>query len=344
VSQVARFFFPFTVLLGPVFFSHSADSYGATGRDPMLAPARQGGQAVHGVLLDGVADGSRIFVVGEHGAILISNDAGSSWSQASVPVQVTLTGIALEGHLGWVVGHDAAILHTKDGGETWAIQNFDPDVRAPLLDVWFSGVKRGIAVGANGLVMLTEDSGKTWQKSVISQSDGFTPHLFKITQVGDALYIAAEQGSIFKSIDMGKSWAALESPYQGSLFGVAKVPGGGAPRLVVYGMLGHAFFSDDGGVKWSRIHSGVDESIYDHGISEDGSLLLVGAGGRVLVSRDSGSSFIPMQVNTNMAISAVLPVSTQPGTMLLVGSGGLVSSQIVGRDTVTTSLLDRVPE
>ena len=45
------------------------------------------------LLLDGVIVDDRIVVVGERGHILISDDHGRSWSQATVPTQVTLTGV-----------------------------------------------------------------------------------------------------------------------------------------------------------------------------------------------------------------------------------------------------------
>merc|ERR1711964_9194 len=44
----------------------------------------------------------------------------------------------------------------------WEIQNFQPDLQRPFLDVLFFNEKQGIATGAYGLFYRTLDGGKTW--------------------------------------------------------------------------------------------------------------------------------------------------------------------------------------
>ena len=44
------------------------------------------------------------------------------------------------------MGHDAAILHTTDGGKTWTLQNFQPELEKPFLDVLFLDNQHGFAM------------------------------------------------------------------------------------------------------------------------------------------------------------------------------------------------------
>src|SRR5204862_8094244 len=56
----------------------------------------------------------------QRGHIVYSDDAGTSWTQATVPVSVDLTAVAFSGtSSGWVAGHDGVVLATHDGGATW---------------------------------------------------------------------------------------------------------------------------------------------------------------------------------------------------------------------------------
>ena len=100
-------------------------------QDLLEIPAQPGAYALNGLMLDVGFASERLVAVGEYGGILYSDDQGVSWSQAQVPVQVTLTAVHFPSALkGWAVGHDAVILHSEDGGETWHKQ----------LDGWQTGV------------------------------------------------------------------------------------------------------------------------------------------------------------------------------------------------------------
>ena len=101
----------------------SAPALGAGFVDPLDAPAAQSPLAARS-LLQGVAiAGSRIVAVGQRGHVVHSNDSGTSWKQASVPVSSDLTAVFfVDDKQGWAVGHDGVILHTADSGEKWELQ------------------------------------------------------------------------------------------------------------------------------------------------------------------------------------------------------------------------------
>src|SRR5579864_9575829 len=59
------------------------------------------------------------FVVGTHGLIINTTDAGATWNQQTSGVSVTLNGVAFAGtQNGCTVGENATVLRTTDGS-TW---------------------------------------------------------------------------------------------------------------------------------------------------------------------------------------------------------------------------------
>lgn len=103
----------------PVFAQGSADAL--PGRLDTPSPEFPG--LDKGLFLDISRAGSRVIAVGMHGAILYSDDQGSTWTQARVPVSVLLTAVHfVNERLGWAVGHNGVVLHSADGGVSWQRQ------------------------------------------------------------------------------------------------------------------------------------------------------------------------------------------------------------------------------
>jgi photosystem II stability/assembly factor-like uncharacterized protein len=133
------------------------------------------------------------------------------------------------------------------------------------------------------------------------------------------LYIAAEAGRIYRSDDGGDTWITLESPYNGSFFGVLPLK---EDRLIVFGLRGHVFGSNDGGDTWACISTGTIATLA-HGIRlADGRILLAGLAGTLLVGREENPSFTAVRGPGRRGIWAV--VQTSPQGILCFGEGGAV--------------------
>lgn len=279
-------------------------------------------------LLLGIAPaGARLVTVGDRGHILYSDDQGASWQQGRVPTRQLLTSVFFVDDLrGWAVGHDAQILHSADGGVNWTLQYSDPELEAPLLDILFTDARRGFAVGAYGSLLRTLDGGAHWEaiSDVLDNEDGF--HLNAITRLtDDTLVIVGEMGALFRSTDGGDSWETLDSPYEGSLFGV--LPTREAQGLVIYGLRGHVYRSDDAGDSWQEIAlqrpdgGRFEFGLADGALLDDGTLLIVGHGGALLRSQDDGQSF---QVTLRADRQSYAGVAARDdGSLLLIGQGGV---------------------
>ena len=91
--------------------------------------------------------------------------------------------------------------------------------------------------------------------------------------------------------------------------------------VLIFGLRGHLFRSDNAGESWSEIETGT-VAILTNGVRlSDGTILISGLGGAVLVSDDDGHTFELFQQSNRRGISAV--AETQDGSLLLVGDFGV---------------------
>jgi photosystem II stability/assembly factor-like uncharacterized protein len=306
--------------------------------DVLDTPAVLAPRAASG-LFNGLARaGDRIVAVGQRGHILYSDDAGSSWKQASVPVSSDLVAVTFPTPAkGWAVGHDGVILNTSDAGATWkrqldgrALQHVlgyqdkrlaEQGPENPFLDVWFADPRTGFVVGAFNLILHTADGGASWQPWLDRTDNPKALHLYAIRQAGGAVYIAGEQGLLMRLDAAAGRFRAVQTPYQGTFFGVIGSPS----SVVAYGLRGNAFRSVDGGKTWSKVETGLQVGITG-GAEHEGRLVLVSQAGHLLVSRDNGASFAPVKVERAAPGAAV--VGTHAGAVVVAGPRGLRSQSL----------------
>ncbi len=296
------------------------------------------------VMLAVAKAGARLVAAGERGIVLLSDDNGKSWRQVATPVQASLVALQfVDAKLGWAVGHLGVVLHTADGGQTWSkqfdgIQAAEAMARAattaqakaeagqmladgpdkPFLNLYFENASTGYILGAYNLMFRTGDGGKSWQPWQSRLSNPKSLHLYGMGAAGGALYVAGEQGSLFRSADAGATFETLASPYKGSYFGVVAARGG---ELVAFGLRGTAFWSGDQGRSWSKVDTGLQVALNAGVELADGRLALLSQAGDVLLSRDQGRTF------ARQADSPALPAAgfaqAADGALVVAGLRGL---------------------
>lgn len=291
--------------------------------DVLSQPAATSALASQRLLLATAVAGKRLVAAGARGHIIYSDDSGRSWQQANVPVSADLTALQfVDARLGWAAGHEGVVLHTRDGGTTWTVQldgrranklvldrvqhlpaGTDPAHREaleaeadramaegpsrPFLDVWFANAREGYVVGAYNLIFHTRDGGNTWEPWVDRTDNPRFYHLYGIRGGSDGLYIAGELGVMLRLDPASGRFAALQTPYEGSYFGLLTKPG----LVLAYGMRGTAYRSRDGGAHWQQVDTGITASITGSQVLPDGRLVLCSQAGDVLVSDDDGAHF-----------------------------------------------------
>jgi photosystem II stability/assembly factor-like uncharacterized protein len=269
-------------------------------------------------LLNIARAGDRLVTVGERGFTLVSDDGGKTWRAVATPVTRTLTGVAFDGaKLGVAVGHGGSLVRTEDGGDTWTAVDVENDVGSDsFLGVTSLGGGRFAAYGAFGMYLDSSDGGATWQRRPVI-SEEFENHISKVLPFNGALWMVAEYGTLARSDDGGETWIELESPYEGSFFGMVAAADG---ALVLHGMRGTVFRSADGGASWQEVELGTTTTPNGSALLSDGRIVLVGNSGLVATSTDNGQSFNIKWSPAGRGFSALVEV---PGGIVVAGEGGV---------------------
>ena len=299
-----------------------ADGHGNhMGKPVAFEYATESALATKALLLDAAKAGPRMVAVGEFGHILLSDDNGNNWRQAaSVPTRNTLTGILfIDNQTGFAVGHAATILKTIDGGENWTLQHNERRGETPLFAVYFADAQNGIAVGGFSYTFETKDGGESWtQRTLIEDSyDDFHLNDLFADSKGN-VYIPAEFGTVYKSVDRGRNWQAIETGYDGSFWGGLGLDNG---DLLVFGMRGNVWRSANGGKSWSQVETGTDQSVSGGTQLDDGRIVLAGLSGTVLTSSDNGKSF-SVQTRADR-LSFATAIGKSGDDVILMGDPGI---------------------
>jgi photosystem II stability/assembly factor-like uncharacterized protein len=295
-----------SIALASLFLAGAAAQVAAQAQSKVVVQAaRRDANAARAMLLAAATAGSRIVAVGANGYVLLSDDGGASYRQArQVALDFTLTGVWFaDANNGWAVGHGGSIIHSRDGGETWQLQRSETEPDQPLFSVYFSDAQHGWASGLWSLLLHTSDGGQSWSPIKLPVAAGQKRadlNLLKIfSGPHDALYIAAEQGTLFRSLDQGEHWEVLKTGSNASLWsGVVSSAG----SIVVGGLGGKLLRSSDGGSNWHTVEAGTSGSITSLQ-ARDGMLWAVSLEGSVLQSTDDGVSWKTVS-------SARLPLTT----------------------------------
>jgi photosystem II stability/assembly factor-like uncharacterized protein len=350
-----------TVMAAIVFMTPGLAGSTPKFRDVLDTPALKSALAAKS-LLNGIAmAGKRLVSVGQRGHILYSDDGGKNWTQVEVPVSSDLVAVYFPTpEKGWAVGHDGVVLHSADSGLTW-VKQFDGSAAARVvrsyyaahppadrpggseagsglneyikrfvqegadkhfLDVWFDNETDGYIVGSFNTIFHTTDGGRNWQPWFERTENQGLSHLYAIRRIGQDLFISGEQGLVLKLDPVAGMFRRIKVPYQGTFFGVT----GRAGAVLVFGMRGQLFRSDNGGRSWQKVETGVPVGLTGSTVTKDGRLVLVSQGGDVLVSKDGGLSFQVAKVEKALPAAAVAAFGED--TLVLVGFGGVAVQSI----------------
>ncbi|HWU67436.1 MAG TPA: YCF48-related protein [Stenotrophobium sp.] len=290
-------------------------------------PAMMAEHASSGLLLGVVNTGSHLVAVGGNGVIVLSED-GVHWTQVQMPVDVTLTGVSFaDDQHGWAVGHDAVILYTADGGRSWHIQSYQPALDSPLFAVLAIDAQKVLAVGAFGLMEITDDGGLHWNKVDAPDMVNDKLHLNGITRLADGQLLVVGENSLAGVSADGLHWQRLTLPYDGSLFGALPWGDHGA---IAYGLRGNIFMTADvHGGQWQPIEVATTNSFFGGFKLPSGEAVIVGGDSRVVRIDTSGKSHVmpsnPDKVGQSGSLAAGIFYKDK---LLMVGESGVAHAAL----------------
>lgn len=262
----------------------------------------------HQVLFDIHQNKQSLFAVGVGGRILRSDDAGKNWVAEQTPSQMALLGIASAGEHTIAVGQMGLILQ-RQADQTWQVVESGTQER--LFDVAINSSGVGIAVGAFGTLLRTQNGGSSWVKAAPDfkgvfrdgrglLGDFFAPNMYgvQINEQSQA-WVVGELALIMLSSTGGQDWQIVHAggnDAQGidpTLSGV-DVHRSGMGFAV--GQEGYLLRTQDGGQEWVALERPSDANLLGVVVAGNDTVVLTGMRD-MRISNDGGDSFIPVRGN-----------------------------------------------
>jgi len=308
-----------------------AVSEGNSTRFQML-PALESDAASTALLLDATTDGQRMLAAGEQGHILYSDDGGSSWTHAQVPVSLAITAVAFSGpHSAWATAHDGVLLRSTDHGQSWQTNLTGVDVARLSADAADAKVKRlqaELELAAPELVedleWALDDALFAFEDASAAVDEGVTMPLLDVWFEHERSgYALGAYGIVLRTSNGGSTWSLISDRLDNSdnyhLYGITRSVSG---TLMVVGEAGTLLRSRDNGETWDRPDSPYQGSFFGTVAAGDGGLLVFGLRGNVFRSNDDGDTWSPVVTDDQRTLLG--GAIQADGTIVFVGSAGAV--------------------
>lgn len=230
--------------------------------------------------------GNVVWMAGNFGKILRSEDGGISWHQQDTPATQTFQDIdAWDPDHAVVIGNNGVILMTSNAGAEWKrAQVAASNVENKLCRVRVRKPGEAWAVGAMGTVIFTADWGLSWERRTEEEDVSWNNIAFADDH---AIVIVGEFGRMRRTTDNGSTWEDIESPIDKSLMGITF---GNQGKGIAVGLEGALLKTADAGKTWNPIDSGVSEHLFDV-IADEQGWIAVGTNGSLVRGSEDESSW-----------------------------------------------------
>lgn len=170
--------------------------------------------------------------------------------------------------------------------------------------VSFCNDSTGIAVGSNGAVFRTSDSGATWSKI----KSFITYELYSVDFMPDTTtaYACGELGTVLKSNDGGLTWVIIDTGFTEDIKSIFYNSVAGT--IYIAGTSGLLARSTDLGISWQRseiatIYDVLSVSVANNGLNE--AVIAVGVRGSIFISLDDGLTYTPSITGFNVDFNSI---------------------------------------
>jgi photosystem II stability/assembly factor-like uncharacterized protein len=194
--------------------------------------------------------------------------------------------------------------------------NYDNGPSLPWLGVWFTDAETGYVVGSFGDIAFTSDGGQTWlpwldhidnpnfldlnaigdiggqlyivgeqgmvyelnaaRQKFEARPTGYAGSLFGLTGTAETLIVFGLRGTIFRSVDQGKTWTQSSNPSASSIMNGTVLPNG---LIILVDVDGGVLLSDDGGKSFRLTGQTQNMPLTDVIDTGPDALVLTGLGG-----------------------------------------------------------------
>ncbi|MEK6649931.1 MAG: YCF48-related protein, partial [Bacteroidota bacterium] len=179
-------------------------------------------------------------VAGSGGVVLKTTDAGETWTPLAPVSGISFRSVQMVSSLTYVAGASTGqVSVTHDGGITWNTQLVGSAIRQDAV-VFFNDQVGVVGSPFDNVIYRTVDGGATWNAITLPLPLGLGVRRGSYDQSGTG-YLAAIDGTVFISTDLGATWQASPTGFSGVIYAVRPQ----APGLVyAAGDFGTVFVRD----------------------------------------------------------------------------------------------------
>jgi photosystem II stability/assembly factor-like uncharacterized protein len=267
------------------------------------------------------------WAVGHDGIVLHTEDGGRTWVERMNGDDANKLLLAKAER---ALQQKATELETAEEGETadieaeiddlqWAVESAKIAVREgpwkAFMDVEFEDEKKGFIIGSYGMIFGTEDGGRSWVPLGDRVPNPDLLHLNAFGRTRSGMFMVGEEGTLYRSRHGEMRWEAVDSPYEGSFFGV--VTEEDSDTVIALGLRGNAFHSDDFGDTWKKIDIQTNTSFNGGYLFPDGRVVILS--NEVFLGRNVLTEFKSL----NAPYSVYSSLAVDDSNLILVGSRGV---------------------
>ena len=195
----------------------------------------------------------------------------------------------------WMAGSGGKVVRSEDDGRSWSVQ--ETGITENLQDIAAWDGNRAVAVGNDGVVIVTVDGGQTWARVPVPRSDVANKLIRVRIQENGRAWAVGVMGMILSSEDWGASWQR-----RGEEIDVAWNDIGFADDDTVWvvGEFGSMMRSTDGGESWQQVEPASERSLMAIAFRGPQTAVAVGLDGLVLCTTDAGLSWEEEDADTTL--------------------------------------------
>lgn len=280
--------------------------------------------------------GGRIPRLCEHGerGIFRSPDGGSTWTRLrAAPESTYFSALAAAGSV-VLAGSQSGLHRSGDRGETWhRVTDWGGDTAVSAFAVGAKGIFSVGGPTVGGRLHRSTDQGRTWAR-VAFDTSGYPARSLAVD--GDRVFVGNGWGAIFRSMDGGDSWEALDSSTGDPVFRKSApsllVPAGG--RLFGVSRK-NLFVSSDLGGTWTPLETDTTTGLIEGLVAEDGHLFMMRSTA-IFRSSDGGTTWTRLDVEAFGL--RVYGTAAVPNGILLAAAGGVHRLQDSGKSLSRVSV------
>lgn len=274
-------------------------------------------------------DSNNLVAVGV-GTIIKSNDGGITWSTQLMDNSLGMVDICFLNR-DTVIAVGEGIYRSTDGGMNWS-KVVQVGATNLLKGVSFSGPLTGIAVGDNNMILETTDAGKTWTQ----QNPPFYIYCTSVFFVNsDTGFITNDWANvhILSTDDGGATWdtSYMNEP-RSSFYSTYFL---NTSYGIAVGATGRIVSTINGGKDWvvQNLPEPILNDLLSVCILKSGKAFVVGTGGTIFSSNDSGKTWEPGVSGTTKHLRNVSFYDNQKG--VIVGDSNTILHTMDGGLTWT---------